>query len=170
MWEGLTAEVAVDFCERRWILLIVVRARDCILDIFLCSTKFVEHDASHRLILLILKIQSDVEGCGGGLWSCDPVLLVSSVRNLALVGLTAGLDCEERFADWGANEVALKLANLVGDHFNFGVPLSPDILIALLDCIRLILRHTLLDFGRLRELGRGDNESGIPFCVPLVSW
>jgi hypothetical protein len=86
------------------------------------------------------------------------------------MGLCAGLDCEERFADWGADEVTLELANLVRDRFNFGSPPSSDSLIALFDCLCLLLSHALLDFGSLREVGRRDGESDIPFWVPLVSW
>ena len=128
-----------------------------------------KHDTCHRDVGGVLEVEGDVEVGGAVLGRCDPILLVFSVGDLAVLNNATSLNLEERPADWSTDKVALELSNLSCNFIHSRVSLRPDRFIAGSHGFLLLLTHVLLDFGGLWEVCCGNGESDIPIGHPLVT-
>ena len=128
-----------------------------------------KHDTCHRDICGVLEVEGDVEVGGAILGRCDPIFLIFSVGDLAVLNCSTSLNLEERPADWSTNKVALERSNLSCNFIHSRVSLRSNGFIAGSNGFLLLLTHILLDFSGLWEVCCGNGESDIPIRHPLVT-
>lgn len=107
----------------------MIGGRDGTLNVTRRFFELKEHDASHGDVRLVRKVERKQERRRTSLIRSDPVLLVFSVRHLAVSGDFASLDFQEGSSDGGSNEVALETSDFGCDFIDCTLALIADCLV-----------------------------------------